>query len=323
MGNGAPGSGSMKNGYYAPNMPDSVTAMWVTRTDRANQLIRPFAVKQPEGINKNHTQYDIIKLWNFFWEKNDDRGPDNFDAYYFEHYRRPGSTTTLTPGFMTSAWWHQQLPTLWKQITNAGPGVFKPSPYLPIRWTEWQLKQFDSAPVVGYLHRPIDIKLTDEQGKPLDRLIRRERLQQGWQQAMATLPDGARPKRIFYDSTLGTTKWVGQLNQAIQQIDPAAPDMTEDKEGFDLGVRIGSMGVSGPGMQLALGIIAGYHFGGPSATVHLRPNGDAMMMMVSPMGEKTKAEWVQTYGRMDPFGSKYPPDKSASPENPVTPQETH
>ncbi|ONN67620.1 DUF2875 family protein [Herbaspirillum sp. VT-16-41] len=322
FGNGEPGSGSMKNGYYAPDMPDSVTAMWVTRTDRVNQLIRPFAVKQPEGVNKNHAQYDIIKLWNFFWEKNDNRGPENFNAYYLEHYRRPGSTTTLTPGFMTSAWWHQQLPTLWKQITNAGPGLFKPSPYLPIRWTDWQLKQFDSAPVVGYLHRPIDIKLTDEQGKPLDRLIRRERLQQGWQQAMATLPDGERPKRIFYDSTLGGTKWVGHLNQAFQQIDPAAPDMTEDKEGFDLGVRIGSMGVSGPGMQLALGIIAGYHFGGPSATVHLRPNGDAMMMMVSPMGEKTKAAWVQTYGRMDPFGSEYPPDKSASPQNPDTPQET-
>ncbi len=306
---GKPGSGFIKNGHYAPNMPDSVVAMWVTRTDRVNQRIRPFVVKQPEGINTTHTQYDIIKLWNFFWQKNDNQGPDDFDAYFYAHYRRAGSTRTLTPGFMTSAWWHQQLPTLWKQVGNSGPGIFTPSPYLPIRWTDWQLKQFDDAPVVGYLHRPIDIKLTDEHGKPLDRRTRSQHLQQGWQQAMATLPDGERPTRIFYDSTVGTDKWVGQVQQALQQIDPTAPAMTADDEGYDLGVRIGSMGVSSPGMQLALGIISGYHFGGPSATVHLRPNGDAMMMMVSPMGAKTREAWVATHRRLDPFGSIYPPDR--------------
>lgn len=304
---GEPGRQLLKNGYYAPDMPDSVVAMWVTRTDRVDKFIRPFVVKQPEGINKTHTQYDIIKLWNYYWKKNDAPDDDSFGAYYKRTYQGPRSALFAPPFTMSSAWWHQQLPTLWQQITNTGPGDFKPSPYLPIRWTDWQLKQFDAAPVVGYLHRPIDIKLTDEHGKPLDRLARRTLLQKGWQQALATLPEGERPKRIFYDTTLGNSKWAGQLNQALQQIDPDAPDLLDDDEGYNLGVRIGNMGVSAPGMQLALGIIAGYHFGGPSATVHLRPNGDAMMM-VSPMGKASKEAYVAVHGKNDPFGSPYPPD---------------
>ncbi|MFX6011424.1 DUF2875 family protein, partial [Acinetobacter baumannii] len=46
-------------GHVIPAMPDSVAAFLVTRSDRVDKLIRPFAVQQRSNINKNDTEYDI------------------------------------------------------------------------------------------------------------------------------------------------------------------------------------------------------------------------------------------------------------------------
>ncbi|EGH35501.1 hypothetical protein PSYJA_43391, partial [Pseudomonas syringae pv. japonica str. M301072] len=43
---------------------------------------------------------------------------------------------------MSTAYWQSQLPTLWKTISNRGPGNFEPSPWLPIRWGQHQVKEF-------------------------------------------------------------------------------------------------------------------------------------------------------------------------------------
>jgi len=56
-------------GHVIPAMPDSVGAFLVTRSDRVDKLIRPFAVAQTANINKTNTEYDVVKLWNFFWKK--------------------------------------------------------------------------------------------------------------------------------------------------------------------------------------------------------------------------------------------------------------
>ncbi|WP_259662867.1 type VI lipase adapter Tla3 domain-containing protein, partial [Burkholderia pseudomallei] len=268
-----------------PTMPDSMVALLVSRSDRVDRLIRPYAVEQTENVDKNTTEYDITKLWNFFWEKNNGEGPGSFEAYYQEQQKAAGIQPRAFLGFMSAQWWQTQLPDFWKTISNKGPGEFKPTPYIPVRWTTWQVKQFDNAPLLGYLHRPIDVKLADAHGKPLKTAQQAQALKAGWQQAVDTLPTGETPKRIFYDTT-GDRAWVAPINQALAQSGPSAPSLDDVKEGYDIGRRIGNTGISSPLVQIGLGLIASYHEGGASATIHRRPNGTATIVMVSPPTHK-------------------------------------
>ncbi|AEK62630.1 type VI lipase adapter Tla3 domain-containing protein [Collimonas fungivorans] len=286
-------------GHVIPAMPDSVGAFLVSRSDRVDKLIRPFAVAQTANINKTNTEYDVVKLWNFFWKKNDDRSPESFEAHFRAEQKAAGVTSTSS-GTMSSSWWQAQLPELWQTIGNQGPGEFKPTPYIPVRWTDWQLKQFDSAPLLGYLHRPVDVKLTDDHGQPLKTALQAEALKAGWEQAVAVLPDNKEPKRLFYDTT-GSKQWVIPLNQALAQVGTSAPHPDEVKEGYDIGARIGNTGTSSPMVQIGLGLIASYQQGGASATVNRRPNGMASIVMVSPPDEATKAAWAQNHGGVSPF----------------------
>ncbi|ARK47179.1 type VI lipase adapter Tla3 domain-containing protein [Burkholderia pseudomallei] len=268
-----------------PSMPDSMVAVLVSRSDRVDRLIRPYAVEQTENVNNGTTDYDITRLWNFFWKVNQDRGPDSFTAHYEADEKRAGVNTPMSAGFVTSAWWQTKLPDFWKTISNKGPGEFKPTPYIPVRWTTWQVRQFDNAPLLGYLHRPIDVKLADAHGKPLKTAQQAQALKAGWQQAVDTLPTGETPKRIFYDTT-GDRAWVAPINQALAQSGPSAPSLDDVKEGYDIGRRIGNTGISSPLVQIGLGLIASYHEGGASATIHRRPNGTATIVMVSPPTHK-------------------------------------
>lgn len=297
----APGSGGAPQaGHIIPALPDSIGAILVSRSDRVDKLIRPFAVEQTDNINKNTTDYDIIKLWNFFWDTTNDEGPGGFDAQFKKKEKESGVKYPSSPGVITSDWWQSKLPEFWKTINNKGPGQFTPTPYIPVRWTTWQLKQFDDAPLLGYLHRPVDVKLTDDQGQPLKMNEQAAALKAGWEQALATLPDGHEPKRVFYDTT-GDRQWSIPLNHALAQVGTSAPSISEIKEGYDIGARIGNTGVSSPLVQIGLGLIASYHEGGASATVNRRPDGSASIIMVSPPGDAVKAAWAQKANGVSPF----------------------
>ncbi|PRF77272.1 hypothetical protein C6Q12_10600 [Burkholderia multivorans] len=297
----APGSGRPSlAGHIIPELPDSMGAILVSRSDRVDKLIRPYAVEQTPRINRNNTEYDIIKLWNFFWERNDDRGPDSFTAHFIEQEKQVGVQYPGAIGVMSSTWWQAQLPEFWKTIDNKGPGRFTPTPYIPVRWTTWQVKQFDDAPLLGYLHRPVDVKLTDDHGQPLKAAAQAAALKAGWEQAVATLPDGKQPKRVFYDTT-GDRLWAVPLNQALAQVGGTTPSLSDVKDGYDIGARIGNTGVSSPLVQIGLGLIAGYQDGGASATVNRRPNGTASIVMVSPPDATSKAAWAQKNNGANPF----------------------
>jgi len=289
-----------KIGHVIPAMPDSVAAFLVTRSDRVDNLVRPYAVKQTANINKNDTEYDIVKLWNFFWRNSHDQGPDSFNAYFIKKEKEAGVANPSAIGVMSAKWWQEKLPELWKTISNQGPGDFKPSPYLPVRWTNWQVEQFDDAPLLGYLHRPVDVKLTDDKGQPLKTALQAAALKAGWEAAIAGLPESTEPKRVFYDTT-GNKQWVIPLNQALMQMGASAPHPDEVKEGYDIGARIGNTGTSSPMVQIGLGLIASYHQGGASATVNRRPNGMASIIMVSPPDETIKATWAKNHAGKSPF----------------------
>ncbi|AUI89464.1 DUF2875 domain-containing protein [Xanthomonas oryzae pv. oryzae] len=266
---------------HVPLLPDSMTALLVARSDRVDKLVRPYVVDVGDGINKDDTQYDIIKLWNFFWEKR-----DVFDEKYEEAFKAKGVEFPDGPGVPKADWWIAQLPELWKQISNKGPGEFKPSPYLPVRWARWQVQQFDESPLLGYLHRPVHVPLTDEQGKPLKRAGQVEALRKGWAQAVSALPEDAKPTRVFYDTSLGR-EWVIPLTQALHG-NAKGIELDDKHEGYDIGRRLGNTGVSSALVQIGLAIQAGYEDDRTSATVNLTPDGYAGIVMVSPPDAASK-----------------------------------
>ncbi|ACD60751.1 DUF2875 family protein [Xanthomonas oryzae pv. oryzae] len=271
---------------HVPLLPDSMTALLVARSDRVDRLVRPYAVDVDDGINKDDTQYDIIKLWNFFWEKR-----DVFDEKFERELKAEGVKFPGGPGVPKADWWIAQLPELWKQINNKGPGEFKPSPYLPVRWARWQLQQFDESPLLGYLHRPVHVPLTDEQGKPLKRAGQVEALRKGWAQAVSALPEDAKPTRVFYDTSLDR-EWVIPLTQALHG-NAEGIELDDKHDGYDIGRRLGNTGVSSALVQIALGIVSGYDDGRTSGTVNLTTDGYAGIVMVSPPDEASKAAAIQ------------------------------
>lgn len=292
--------GLLPRGQMVPTIPNSVVGMLVSRSDRVAKFIRPFAVDQSAAVNKDTTQYDVTRLWNYYWAKSDDRGPDSFRASYMNEMKRQGYDDPSPVNTMRASWWQEQLPTFWKQISNKGPGDFKPTPYLPIRWTTWQVEQFDNMPLMGYLHRPVDVKLTNDDGKPLPKSEQIAALRNGWASALGTLEPTTESKRVFYDTT-GDRQWAIPITQALSQEGAKAPDLGDVKQGYDIGRRIGNTGVSSPMVQLGLGLIASYKEGGASATINRRPDGNATIMMVSPPDAATKAAWLQQHDGHDPF----------------------
>ncbi|MGS0641204.1 type VI lipase adapter Tla3 domain-containing protein [Xanthomonas oryzae] len=282
----SPGMPERPAGVHVPLLPNSMAALLVARSDRVDRLVRPYAVDVDDGINKDDTQYDIIKLWNFFWEKR-----QIFDKQYEEALKAKGVEYPEGPSVPKADWWIAQLPELWKQISNKGPGDFKPSPYLPVRWARWQVQQFDESPLLGYLHRPVHVPLTDEQGKPLKRAGQVEALRKGWAQAVSALPEDAKPTRVFYDTSLDR-EWVIPLTQALHG-NAEDIELDDKHEGYDIGRRLGNTGVSSALVQIALGIVSGYDDGRTSATVNLTPDGYAGIVMVSPPDEASKAAAIQ------------------------------
>ncbi|MBI6706542.1 type VI lipase adapter Tla3 domain-containing protein [Pseudomonas viridiflava] len=286
--------GLPKNAQVVPTVFESMTGLLVTRSDRVDRYIRPYMTVQAEDNQNKET--DLGKLWAFYWDRD-----KAFMNWYENTEKAKGVETPYAPGTMSTAYWQSQLPTLWKTISNRGPGNFEPSPWLPIRWGEHQVKEFDAAPVLGYLHRPIKASMTDENGKRLKPALQAKALQTAWVQALDTLPDGQKPVRVFYDSTNNPEAEIA-LNNALHGLntDGHGLELGNVEEGYDIGRRLGNTGVSGALVQINLATIASYKEGGVSAVVYAGTDGSLTVQMVRPPEESRKAKNRENRGD-DPF----------------------
>ncbi|WP_455828317.1 type VI lipase adapter Tla3 domain-containing protein [Pseudomonas capeferrum] len=289
-----PGTPGLQNGHVVPTIYENATGLLVTRSERVDRYIRPFVSHDAEDNQDKKT--DFAKLWAFYW----DRSKAFMDWYEAAEHAK-GVKILLGPTTMSSAYWQSQLPTLWKTIDNRGPGHFEPSPWLPVRWAEHQLKEFDAAPVLGYLHRPIKVSMQDEHGKRLKPALQAKALQAGWLKALDTLPAGQKPVRVFYDTTnnaeaeIALTNALHSLNTDGQGLDVGNVD-----EGYDIGRRLGNTGVSSALVEINLATIASYHDGGASAVVYAGSDGSLTVQMISPPDEARKAKNRRNRGA-DPF----------------------
>jgi hypothetical protein len=293
------GTPGLQNVHAVPTVFESMTGLLVTRSDRVDRYIRPFATQDSED-NQN-TNTDMGKLWAFYWKHS-----PLFRKVYEDAERAKGAKDPNAPSTMSSTYWQSQLPTLWQTLSNQGPGYFEPSAWLPVRWAEHQVKEFDKAPVLGYLHRPIKIPMRDENGKPLKPALQAKALQAGWLQALETLPKGEKPARVFYDSTDNTSGEIA-LTIALHSLnsDGAGLELGNVDEGYDIGRRLGNTGVSSALVAINLATIASYQEGGVSAVVYTGEDGSVTVQMVRPPDETRKAKNQQTHGA-DPFRFRMP-----------------
>lgn len=254
-----PGSGLLPDGAVVPAVFDSTVALLVARPGAVDKL-RAAIVTEPRHVDTREDQYDLVKLWNFYWDET-----DRFDAHFTEEQARHGGNGGIAPHTMSAAWWRSRVPELLTETENKGPGAFIPGVWAPVRWTDWQLGQFDASPILGYIERPVSVRLTDERGAPLREKDQAAALHEAWSRLVAVNALEAKPARVFFDTT-GAREWVIPLTQALGA-DAAAPSTSDANEGFDVGYRLGNTGVSSTAVQIGLALMAGYHDDKASAVV--------------------------------------------------------
>jgi hypothetical protein len=293
------GTPGLQDGHAVPKVYESMTGLLVSRSDRVDQYLRPFATDDEEDNQTTNT--DMGKLWAFYWKHS-----RLFRKVYEDGKKAEGFKNPNAPGTMSSAYWHAQLPELWQTIGNRGPGRFEPTPWLPVRWAEHQVKEFDAAPMLGFLHRPIKISMDDENGKRLKPALQAKAVQAAWLNALNTLPEGAAPVRVFYDSTDNIEGLIA-LNNALHGLntDGTGIELGNVEEGYDLGRRLGNTGVSSALVGINLATIASYLDGGTSAVVYTGSDGSVTVQMVRPPDEATKAHNAKTRWA-DPFSFGMP-----------------
>jgi hypothetical protein len=288
------GTPGLQNIQVVPTVFESMTGLLVTRSDRVDRYVRPYATNEAEDNQNKNT--GMGKLWAFYWKQS-----PLFRKVYEDVKRADGIKNPYGPGTMSSSYWQSQLPNLWKTLGNQGPGYFEPSPWLPVRWANHQVEEFDKAPVLGYLHRPIKVPMRDDNGKLLKPALQAKALQTGWLQALETLPEGDKPVRVFYDST-DNTKGEIALTIALHGLntDGHGLELGNVEEGYDIGRRLGNTGVSSALVEINLATIASYKDGGVSAVVYSGNDDSVTVQMIRPPDADRKAKNQQTHGA-DPF----------------------
>ncbi|AOI71388.1 type VI lipase adapter Tla3 domain-containing protein [Burkholderia ubonensis] len=268
---------SNENGNFVPQYPDSMVVLLVTRKDRIDRMIRPYVVEAPETIDKTRTQYDVIKLWNYFWAQQ-------------KAYPRPAFGVYEMPW----DYWQAKLPEFWKTAPLKLPDGFKPNPWVPIPWTTWQLHEYDKWPVLAYLHRPVRVDLSNGRGEPLKKDERIEKIRAGWQQALSTLAPGEQPGRMFYD-TGASTGTQAPLVQALADHSRHL-DLDDPNDAFDMRHRIGGdTGASSTWVQMAMALMMDYGDGKTSALVNLRDPLHATIVMLTSPDAASRQAHPQTF----------------------------
>ncbi|CAB3809078.1 hypothetical protein LMG28688_06916 [Paraburkholderia caffeinitolerans] len=258
---------SLPEGQYVPSQFDAMVGLLVSRTDRVDAYMRPFVSDDPEGAGPDDRQYDTIKLANFFWNVNSEPKPGlDVSPPSVEH-------------------WQSKLPLLWQSLDNKGPGTFKPDSWFPARWARWQLDEFDREPMLGYLHKPVAVRLTDANGQPLKAAAKDAAMREGWEKVQAQLPNNGKVARVFFDSV--ATPTVFPLLHSLTTEDGLDP--TSITEGFDVGRRIGNVGIMGSMVGIAMSTLASYDLGQGSVTVNMTPDGQLHFILVTPPDEAEKA----------------------------------
>jgi hypothetical protein len=302
----------VKDGYYVPAMPDSSALFVLARRERADP-IRPFTY---EDIDDYRTPMEVLnrdgvarRLFLGYLELKKavprpyvealDRPPTVAEwlNYAAKFGKRPDIRGTGQISFLDREFTAKHRP----------PPDWKPTPWFPIPWSKLQLKQFDDMSTLGFIHRPVFVKTTDEHGKPLPRRDARQKaLMEGLQEALRTLPEAERtkgPARVIAAMGDQTEQLVAVESMLHQYAAQGGPEIDSGKldQFVNIDRRLGNTGAATLFIEMAIGVMGSYRAGGPSLAVNLRDPHEATFIFVTPPpDEKRKA---QQQSRGDVFRS--------------------
>ena len=330
----------VKEGYYVPEMPDTSTLFLLARRERVD-AVRPFAF---EDVDEELS----VEILN-----RDGIGRRLFLAYLDLMNTVPKKPTTSHTHFETprQPLINEWLPAAAKfavrhDIRGTGPTSFldrelhakrrppldwKPTPWFPVPWNNRQLKEFDSMPTLGFVHRPVFVNMTDEHGKPLHRRdLRENALRNGWHAALKTLPEAQRtkgPARII--AAAGEQKEQllalhGVLSRYAQEGGPEI-DTGKVDQFINTDHRLGNTGANTLFMQMAIGVMGSYRAGGASAAINLRDPKEASIVFITPPSDEKRKSQYHAHGgdvfrhihspSIDP--SNYAPPGAAAARPPI------
>lgn len=325
----APGAPKLQHdGSYISAMPDASVAFVLAKRERVERL-RPFAYHDIVDGGSEKVSFEELnhkglgrRLYGM-WEQLQGAVP-------YPQRREPSPyTPDQVPllNYSTAQPAGQQRTVLadeWKRATAifasrpdlrgstvsalnplSGPQVphdWKPTPWFPIPWSKQQIATFDSAPTLGFLHRPVWVKLSDEQGKPLARAdARQAALAKGWHDAVATLPEAQRatgPARVIVATGDNGERQI-DLHRVLDTFHAEhekapAYDANKQAEFVNTDKRLGNTGAATFFMQMAIGTLASYADGNASAAINYRDPTEASIVMISPPSDEVRKKQGMT-----------------------------
>jgi hypothetical protein len=293
----------VKEGYYIPAMPDSATVFLLARRERVD-TVRPFVfedISYEEKVEKLNRDGIARRLFLAYLNlKNSVPLPPNAKADGFAMQRQPlisewlpeaakfavrpdiRGTGPISP--LDREWW----------MKNRPPLDWKPTPWFPVPWSTIQLEEFDRLPTLGFIHRPVFVKMTDEHGKALGRRDTREAaLLAGWQESLKTLPESERskgPARVIA-ATNGQKEQLlaleGVLHRYAEQGGPEI-DTGRVDQFTNIDHRLGNTGAATLFMGMAIGVMGSYREGGASAAINLRDPHEASIIFITPPSDEKR-----------------------------------
>lgn len=288
----------IKDGHYIPSMPDSSALFVLARRERVD-AIRPFAFEDTSEDELGPEQNRKGVARRIFLAH----------SALSKSVPKPQGTPFRNP--TVREWLAESAKLAQREEFQSGKGTnffadrlgafkggvvrvpegFKSTPWFPVPWNKKQLSDFDSLPTLGYLHRPTYIKLTDQDGKPLQRRdARTKALIQGWQQALLTLPEAQRkaaPARIIASTGGDTDKLVALTSLVNTQAEAGGPELDAAKpsQWVNTDARLGNTGAATWFVQMGIGVLASHIDGGISAAINLRDDKEASVIFISPPPE--------------------------------------
>jgi hypothetical protein len=294
----------VKDGYYVPEMPDSSALFLLARRERVD-LIRPFAF---DDIDDYKVGVDVLNR-------------DGVSRRLFLAYSSLKRSVPMPPKTPDWPFADERLPLIseWlaaaakfsvrPDIRGTGPTSFldrefnakhrppldwKPTPWFPVPWSKTQLNDFDRMPTLGYIHRPVFVKMTDEHGKPLGRRdARQQALLAGLHEALQTLPEAERakgPARVIAATNNQTEQLVALEGALHRYAADGGPEIDSGKlkQFINIDRRLGNTGAATLFMQMAIGVMGSYRDGGPSMAVNLRDPHEASIIFISPPSDEKR-----------------------------------
>jgi hypothetical protein len=327
----------VKEGYYVPEMPDASTLFLLARRERVD-AIRPFAFedvdeeKSVEMLNRDGIGRRLFLTYTALMRSVPT--PPKTEENPFAGARQP----------LISEWLAEAAKfAVRHDIRGTGPTSFldremhakhrppldwTPTPWFPVPWNTLQLQQFDRMPTLGFIHRPVFVKMTDEHGKPLTRRDRREStLLAGWHEALKTLPEAERakgPARIIAATGNQKEQLLALEGMLFRYAAQGGPEIDSGKidQFINTDRRLGNTGAATLFMQMAIGVMGSYRAGGASAAINLRDSNEASIIFITPPSDEKRKNQHHARGgdvfkhirsqQIDPANYAAPSPSSAS-----------